>query len=309
MLYVTEASAWSPPASSYSHEAVCWPIPSEAKSPVTALSVAGNDELPSSASVTSQVASGTEPFAYEAPAVTPATVTVGAVFGGGETLTVNVAGARLNVAPVSLEVSLKLMVAEPWATGVTVSGTMSPQDPKVTELGLTVATAVSLEATDTTRVLLPVRLQPFLPSSFLGVTASCVVPFAPPTVSGMTSAAASIEASRSLEMSSAPATPTTEATAIAAPASTPSPRCGRRVLPARTLLRFPASIVLLLWLWRLHPTPDDPDFCQTLRGTLHFSASGRELADEMPHRPDFRPARAWRRAAPAASAGVPRARP
>ena len=34
------------------HEAVCAPIPSDALGPVTALRVAANDELPSSASVT-----------------------------------------------------------------------------------------------------------------------------------------------------------------------------------------------------------------------------------------------------------------
>jgi hypothetical protein len=66
--------------------------------------VAGKDELPSSASVTWQVAAGTEPLGYEAPPVTPATTTVGAVFGGGFTLTVKVAGAKLNVPPVLFEV-------------------------------------------------------------------------------------------------------------------------------------------------------------------------------------------------------------
>ena len=79
-------------------------MPSEAYGPVTALSVAANDELPSSASTTSQVAAGTLPLSYEPPIVTPPTVSVGAVFGGGDTFTVNVAGARLNVPPVLLEV-------------------------------------------------------------------------------------------------------------------------------------------------------------------------------------------------------------
>jgi hypothetical protein len=63
MPYVSEASALRPPASVYEHDAVCSRIPSLAYGPETALSVAGNEELPSSASVTSQVAVGTEPFA------------------------------------------------------------------------------------------------------------------------------------------------------------------------------------------------------------------------------------------------------
>jgi hypothetical protein len=136
------------------------------------------------------------PLAYEAPPVTPPTVTVGAVFGGGVTLTVNVAGARLKVPPVLLDVWLALMLAEPVATGVTVRAAVSLQLVNVTEDGLTVATLGLLELTDNTNVVLPVRLQPFLPSPFRGVTASVVVPSAPPAVRGMTSAAASIEASR-----------------------------------------------------------------------------------------------------------------
>ena len=98
--------------------------------------------------------------------MTPATVTDGAVFAGAAavTLTLNVAGARLNVPPVLFDVWLTLIVAEPAATGATVSVFKSPQDVKVTELGLTVATAVLLDVTDRPSVLLPVRLQPFLPS-------------------------------------------------------------------------------------------------------------------------------------------------
>src|SRR5215211_8971155 len=102
-------------------------MPSLAYGPVTALSVAGNEEFPSSASVTWQVAFGTEPLLYNAPPVTPATVTVGAVFGGGATLTVKVAGARLKVPPVVLDVWLTLMVAEPCATGCTVRVLVSLQ--------------------------------------------------------------------------------------------------------------------------------------------------------------------------------------
>ena len=96
--------------------------------------------------------------------MTPATVTVGGVFGGGVTLTVNVAGARLNVPPVLLEVWLTLIVAVPWLCGVTVSVLTSPQDAKVTELGLTVAIPALLDETDRPSVVLPVRLQPGLPS-------------------------------------------------------------------------------------------------------------------------------------------------
>ena len=98
--------------------------------------------------------------------MTPATVTVGAVLAGAGavTLTVNVAGARSNVPLVLFDVWLTLIVAEPAATGATVSVCVSPQDVKVTELGLTVATAVLLDVTERPSVVLPVRLQPFLPS-------------------------------------------------------------------------------------------------------------------------------------------------
>src|SRR5687768_16222906 len=112
-------------------------------------------------------------------------MTVGAVFAGAGavTLTAKVAGARLNEPPVLFDVWLTLIVAEPTATGATVSVLTSPQDAKVTELGLTVATAVLLDETDRTSLVLPVRLQPFLPSPFTGVTDSCVVPLAPATLS------------------------------------------------------------------------------------------------------------------------------
>src|SRR5450756_1363499 len=137
-----------------------------------ALSVAANELLPSSASVTLQVAAGTEPLSYDAPPVTPPTETVGAVFdgAGAVTFTVKVTGARLNVAPVLLLVWEALIVAEPAATGVTVNGFVSPQLVKVTEEGLTVATPVLLELRLRTRVVVvPWKLQPFLPSPFLGV--------------------------------------------------------------------------------------------------------------------------------------------
>lgn len=56
----------------------------------------------------------------------------------------------------------------PW--GVTVRAGLALQLSKVTLLGLTVATAVSLEFTAATSVVEPVRLQPFLPSPFLAIT-------------------------------------------------------------------------------------------------------------------------------------------
>src|SRR5688572_25188715 len=121
MPYVSDADATSPPPSVYEQDAVWEPIPSLSYGPLTALIVAANDELPSSASVTSQVAVGTDPLLYSAPSVTPATTTEGAVLGGGETLTVKVAGARSNVPPVLFEAWLTLIVDEPAWSGVTVS--------------------------------------------------------------------------------------------------------------------------------------------------------------------------------------------
>src|SRR5450830_157876 len=200
---MTESVAVSPPPSVYEQDAVCDPMPSEAYCPVTTLKVAGDEEFPSSASVTSHVADGTEPWSYDAPAATPLTETTGAVFEGGATFTVNVAGARLKVPPVSFDVWARLIVAEPAACGVTVSVGVAPQLAKVTVEGLTVATDVSLEDTDTTSVVEPVRLQPCLPSSFRGWTYSCVLPATPPWFNGMTSATASMDVSRLFEMSSA----------------------------------------------------------------------------------------------------------
>src|SRR5665811_219647 len=105
-----------------------------------ALGVAANELLPSSASVTLHVAAGTEPLSYDAPPVTPANTTWGAVFegAGAVTFTVKVTGARLNVPPVLLLVWEALIVAEPAATGVTVSNCVKLQPVKVTEEGLTV---------------------------------------------------------------------------------------------------------------------------------------------------------------------------
>ena len=94
MPYVFDAAAVRPPPSVYEQDAVWLPMPSDAYGPVTVLSVAANDELPSSVSVTWQVAAGTEPLLYDVPPVTPATSIEGAVLGGGATFTVNVKGVR-----------------------------------------------------------------------------------------------------------------------------------------------------------------------------------------------------------------------
>ena len=78
----------------------------------------------------------------------------------------NVTGARLNVPPVLFETCVALTVDEPVDTGVTVTVFTSPHEPNVIDEGLTVATDVSLDDMETTSVVLPVRLQPFLPSPF-----------------------------------------------------------------------------------------------------------------------------------------------
>ena len=60
--------------------------------------------------------------------------------------------------------------AVPMPTGVTVRVGVSPQLVNVTDDGLTVATAALELATETVSVVLPVRLQPDLPSPLRGVT-------------------------------------------------------------------------------------------------------------------------------------------
>jgi hypothetical protein len=59
--YVALAVAVNPPPSVQEQLAVWDPMPSAASGPVTALKVAAKELLPSSGSVTSQVATGTEP--------------------------------------------------------------------------------------------------------------------------------------------------------------------------------------------------------------------------------------------------------
>ena len=89
---------------------------------------------------------------------------------GATTLTTKVAGARLNVPLVLFEVWLTLIVVDPTPCGVTVMVGVSPQLENVIELGETVATPGFVDATETTSVVLPVWLQPFLPSPFVGST-------------------------------------------------------------------------------------------------------------------------------------------
>src|SRR6266511_3095780 len=169
----------------------------------------------------------------------------GAVFvEDAATVTVNVAGARLNVPSVVLDVSLTLIVVAPCATGVTVSVFISPQDANVSEDGLTVATAGLLDATERARVVEPVRLQPLLPSPFLSTRYKVVVPFAPPTVSGITSATASTDASSELEMSSAKAAPANTKTRPIKAAATTAVHRFLIVCPEHLLIIAPIPLAL-----------------------------------------------------------------
>ncbi len=114
------------------------------------------------------------------------------------TLTVNVTGARSNLPPVSLLTWVAEIVTGvlPVAfSPVTLRSFTSPQLVKMTSAGLTVARSVLLDLSASLSVVLPVRLQPFFPSSLVVSTLSCVVPAAPPAVSDMASAVASIEGS------------------------------------------------------------------------------------------------------------------
>lgn len=69
------------------------------------------------------------------------------------TFTVNVAGAKSNLAPVVLLTSDTVMVAEPAATGCTVTVLVSPQAVNVASSGDAVATLVSLDLTATVRLV------------------------------------------------------------------------------------------------------------------------------------------------------------
>jgi hypothetical protein len=116
---------------------------------------------------------------------------------GAETFTTKVAGARLNVPPLVFVPPVSEMVAVPAPTAVTVRTFVSPQAVNVTVLGETVATEVLFELTEAVNVVLPVRLQPFLPSPFVGSIYSVVVPVEL-GASASVSAVASIDESRPL---------------------------------------------------------------------------------------------------------------
>src|SRR5215207_6190966 len=105
---------------------------------------------------------------YDEPAVTPPSVRPGAVLGGGETFTVNVAGVSKNDPPVLFDVSAMVIVVLPAATGVMVTVLVSPHDVNVAVAGATVAIVGSLEVIEKLAVVPPVRLQPFLPSLLRG---------------------------------------------------------------------------------------------------------------------------------------------
>ena len=90
--------------------------------------------------------------------------------GGGATLTVKLTGARSNVPLVVFETSDALIVAEPCATGVTVTVGRSPHEVNVIDVGLTVATDELLVDSEMPSAVPPVRLQPFLPSPPRGTT-------------------------------------------------------------------------------------------------------------------------------------------
>src|SRR5687768_8506440 len=136
---------------------------------------------------------------------------LGAVFGGGATFTMKLAvvtskvvGSGLFFAPSSVvfAVSVSVMVAEPAIPGVTVRVFTSPHDVNVTEDGETAATPLLLELMEKVTIDDPVRLQPFLPSPFVGTTPSWVVRLEPPALRDMISAAASTVISSPLEISS-----------------------------------------------------------------------------------------------------------
>ncbi|GAA1991928.1 hypothetical protein GCM10009817_37580 [Terrabacter lapilli] len=147
MEYVADEEAVRPPLSVYVQVAVWVPMPAAASGPEIGESTGFTTGLPSSTSETEQAAVLTAPKGYDAPIATPVTATIGAEFAGGATVTVNVAGSRSMVWPVVFPVWDRVMEVVPAASGLTVSVFTSPQELKVTELGLTVATLVLEELT------------------------------------------------------------------------------------------------------------------------------------------------------------------
>jgi hypothetical protein len=143
---------------------------------------------------------------------------------------------------------------------------VSPQPVNVTELGLTVATPGEEDATDTVSVVEPVRLHPFLPSPLAVMTRNVVVPFGPPTLSGITSAVESTVASTLLLTWSANAGAAVMARTTDRTAST-GRRRPRAVItispricePGRTVRRATPGVcalpqVFALWRGRSHAT-------------------------------------------------------
>ena len=113
-------------------------------------------------------------------------VMTGAVLSaGGLTTTWKVAGASSKVPLVVFAVWVKFTFAVPGIPGVTVSCSTELQLKKLTMEGVTVAALGSLEATVKETCVVPVMLQPFLPSPFAGVTAIVTEPLV--VVSGSTS--------------------------------------------------------------------------------------------------------------------------
>ena len=102
---------------------------------------------------------------------------------------------------------------------------------KVTVDGLTVATVGSIEVTDAVKILLLVRLHPFLPSPLVGETMSWVVPSGPPKINGIDSATASMLASRLLWISSAKAGGIVPSTNTGTAAAAADRRENRMALP------------------------------------------------------------------------------
>jgi hypothetical protein len=108
------------------------------------------------------------------------------VFGGGTTSTRKFAPVNVKVPPVVLLTWEKVMFAVPFACDVTVTLGLSPQPGplNVTDAGLTVATLVLSETTETTSCVPELRLQPFFvsPPPVVAVTAKVVAPVFSPSI-------------------------------------------------------------------------------------------------------------------------------
>jgi hypothetical protein len=142
-----------------------------------------------------------------------------------------------------LEDCVAVTDAVPDPTGVTVTTWVLPHPVKVALLGLTVATELSLEASAMVNEPPPgSKLQPLSPSPFLGCTNSVVVPSVPPTFSDISSAVASIDASRLLEISSAAAVPARPNVVATTSAATTAVR-------VRVTMRCMSKSPRVMWPW------------------------------------------------------------